>query len=67
MDYLNKLLVLYGTETGNAQKLSELIWYDARCRRITSEIFSIDDFDIKAIYFLIKKLFFSLKKFIVNM
>lgn len=47
MCYTDKLIVLYGTETGNAQKLSELIWRDARCRLIPCQIFSMDDFNIE--------------------
>lgn len=45
--HCKKFMILYGSETGTAQKLSELIWRDARCRKIPCQVLSMDDYNIE--------------------
>ena len=48
------LLILYGTETGTAQDVSESIRRDSQLRGIPSQVVSFDDYDIEV--FVTKKM-----------
>lgn len=43
--------ILYGSETGTAEGLAEIIWQDARLRRLKSlKLMAIDDYKIQVFF-----------------
>ncbi|EJW84044.1 flavodoxin family protein [Wuchereria bancrofti] len=41
------LKILYGSETGNAQDVAEMLWNDARYRNIPAEVYNFGDYTVQ--------------------
>ena len=46
MNKSEDLIILYGSQTGNSQDLSERIWRKAKCFKLTAHLRSFDRFDL---------------------
>uniref|UniRef100_A0A0R3QAH2 Flavodoxin-like domain-containing protein n=1 Tax=Brugia timori TaxID=42155 RepID=A0A0R3QAH2_9BILA len=44
---LPALKILYGSETGNAQDVAEMLWNDARYRNIPAEVYNFGDYAVQ--------------------
>lgn len=43
------LTIIYGSETGTAQEVSENIWRESKCYHFRGKVLSMDDYDVKSL------------------
>lgn len=44
------LLILYGSETGNAEDVAQSLWREARLLDVPARVFGMDEYDIEVAF-----------------